>query len=67
MMREMEKLTEDAATLTQINELTSTLHCPHNSLEEIVKEMLANINKQLSERQNSDSQLSYLELMLNTQ
>lgn len=67
MMREMEKLTEDAATLTQINELTSTLHCPHNSLEEIVKEMLANVNKQLSDRQNSDSQLSYLELMLNTQ
>ncbi|KAL0275885.1 UNVERIFIED_CONTAM: hypothetical protein PYX00_003609 [Menopon gallinae] len=67
VMKEMEKLTDDVATLTQINELTSTLHFPHASLEEVVKEMLVSVNKQLAERSTSDSQLSYLELMLNTQ
>lgn len=67
VMKEMEKLTDDVATLTQINELTSTLHFPHTSLEEVVKEMLVSVNKQLVERSTSDSQLSYLELMLNTQ
>lgn len=66
-MKEIQKLSEDVCVLTQISDLTLTLQCPRTSLEEIVKDMLSNVNKQLAERQTSDSQLSYLELMLNTQ
>lgn len=66
-MKEIQKLSEDVCVLTQISDLTLTLQCPRASLEEIVKDMLSNVNKQLAERQTSDSQLSYLELMLNTQ
>ena len=63
----MENLVEDVAALNQINDLTASLHCPHGQLEEVVREMLSSVNKQLAERQTSDSQLSYLELTLNTQ
>uniref|UniRef100_A0A1B6E9V0 DH domain-containing protein n=1 Tax=Clastoptera arizonana TaxID=38151 RepID=A0A1B6E9V0_9HEMI len=67
MMREMDNLVEDVATLSQMSELVSTLHCPHSQLEDNIREMLSALNKQLVERQNNESQLSYLELMLNTQ
>ncbi|PNF36390.1 hypothetical protein B7P43_G17749 [Cryptotermes secundus] len=67
MLNEMENLAEDVATLNQINDLTVSLHCPRGQLEEVVREMLSSVNKQLAERQTSDSQLSYLELTLNTQ
>ncbi|XP_069677397.1 rho guanine nucleotide exchange factor 17 isoform X2 [Periplaneta americana] len=67
MMSEMEHLAEDVATLNQITDLTASLHCQHSQLEEVVRDLLASINKQLAERQTSDSQLSYLELTLNTQ
>lgn len=67
MLREMENLMEDVATLSQMSELVSMLHCPHSQLEDNIREMLSALNKQLAERQNSDSQLSFLELMVNTQ
>lgn len=66
MMVEIENLTEDIAVLNQINDMSWSLHCPHNQLDEVVKEMLTNLNKQLVEQQNSDSQLSCLDLTLNT-
>jgi len=67
MLNEMENLAEDVAALNQISDLTASLHCPHGQLEEVVREMLSSVNRQLAERQTSDSQLSYLELTLNTQ
>ncbi|GFG38293.1 hypothetical protein Cfor_08933, partial [Coptotermes formosanus] len=67
LLNEMENLAEDVAALNQINDLTASLHCPHGQLEEVVREMLLSVNKQLAERQTSDSQLSYLELTLSTQ
>ncbi|XP_044741700.1 rho guanine nucleotide exchange factor 17 isoform X2 [Chrysoperla carnea] len=66
MMSEIENISEDLATLNQINELIWSLHCPHEQLDEIIREMLATTNRQLAERQNSGSQVSYLELSLNT-
>lgn len=67
MLNEMENLAEDVAILNQINDLIMSLHCPHGQLEEVIREMLSSVNKQLIERQTSDSQLSYLELTLSTQ
>jgi len=66
MLREMEYLSEDVSTLTQMTDMVSMLHCPHSHLEESIKDMLGALNKQLSERQASDTQLCYLELNLHT-
>lgn len=66
MMKEMEFLSEDVNTLSQMSDLVSSLHCPHSQLEETIREMLGALNKQLSERHISESQLSYLELALST-
>lgn len=66
MMLEIENLQEDISVLNQITELTYQLHCTHNQLEDLLREMLSSLNRQLTEHQSSDSQLSYLELTLNT-
>ncbi|XP_072933531.1 rho guanine nucleotide exchange factor 17 isoform X2 [Epargyreus clarus] len=66
IMHEVDTLTEDVNTLTQISEHVAALHSHHSQLEEIVREMLHNLNRQLSERQNSDTQLCYMEVSLNT-
>lgn len=66
MMVEIENLTEDVSVLNHINEITNALHCSHTALDEIVKEMCEKLNKQLAEQQQSDSQLSCLNLTLNT-
>lgn len=66
MMVEIENLTEDVSVLNQINELTWTLHCTHHALDEVIKDMFEKLNKQLVEQQNSDSQLSCLDLTLST-
>lgn len=66
MLREMEYLSEDVSTLTQMTDMVTMLHCSHNQLEDSIKDMLSALNKQLSERQTSDTQLCYLELNLHT-
>ncbi|KAJ2954677.1 hypothetical protein O0L34_g2973 [Tuta absoluta] len=66
IMHEVETLTEDVNTLTQISEHVAALHTQHSQLEELVREMLHNLNKQLSDRQNSDTQLCFMELSLAT-
>ncbi|KAJ8943415.1 hypothetical protein NQ318_020666 [Aromia moschata] len=66
IMIEVDNLTEDIAILNQINELSWSLHCSHSQLDEVVKDMLATLNKQLSEQQSSDSQLSCLDLTVLT-
>ena len=65
-MHEVETLTEDVNTLTQISDNMAALHTQHMALEEIVREMLHTLNRQLSERQNSDTQLCYMEMSLHT-
>ncbi|XP_065165662.1 rho guanine nucleotide exchange factor 17 isoform X2 [Atheta coriaria] len=66
MMLEIEKLTEDIGTLNQIQDLVWSLHRGHGQLDEIVREMLGNMSKQLNEQQNSDSQLCCLDLSVTT-
>ncbi|XP_073986302.1 rho guanine nucleotide exchange factor 17 isoform X2 [Rhodnius prolixus] len=66
MLKEMEQLNADVSTLSQMAELVTTLHCPHSQLEENIREMLSALNKQLVDRHAADSQLSFLELMINT-
>ncbi|XP_076245903.1 rho guanine nucleotide exchange factor 17 isoform X2 [Calliopsis andreniformis] len=66
MAREVDHLREDCETLTQLQELASTLHGAKQQLEELIKDMLGQTQRQLAER-NAHSQLACLELTLNTQ
>ncbi|XP_017768074.1 PREDICTED: rho guanine nucleotide exchange factor 17 isoform X2 [Nicrophorus vespilloides] len=65
VMVEMENLTEDIAVMNQINELTWTLHCSHGPMDEVIRDMLANLNEQLLKQQTNDTQLSCLDLTIN--
>lgn len=60
----MEHLLEDVQTVGQIMDLLATLHCPHTQIEDSVRELSSTLNKQLSERQSADSQLSFLEMIV---
>ncbi|KAL0819297.1 hypothetical protein ABMA28_008534 [Loxostege sticticalis] len=66
IIHEVETLTSDVNTLTQISEHVAALHTPHAQLEELVRDMLQNVNRQLLERQSSDTQLCYMEISVNT-
>ncbi|CAG9855071.1 unnamed protein product [Phyllotreta striolata] len=66
IMIELDNLSEDISILNQINELAWSLHYNHSNLDDCIKEMLTSLNKQLTEQQNSDSQLSCLDLTINT-
>ncbi|KAI5726828.1 hypothetical protein M8J76_009159 [Diaphorina citri] len=66
MMREMDSISEDIDTLSQMLELAANLHCSHDQFEDMLRETLITLHKELNERQNNDSLLTYLELMLNT-
>ncbi|XP_029040418.2 rho guanine nucleotide exchange factor 17 isoform X8 [Osmia bicornis bicornis] len=67
MAREVDHLREDCATLTQLQELVSTLHGAKQQLEDLIKDMLGQAQRQLAERNAAHSQLACLELTLNTQ
>jgi Rho guanine nucleotide exchange factor 17 len=64
-MKEIEHLSEDSSKLQQILDLASNLRCPHMTLEESIRDLQANVQRQLVERQANDSQLNILELNLN--
>ncbi|KFM63638.1 hypothetical protein X975_11589, partial [Stegodyphus mimosarum] len=44
--------------------MISTLSCQHQALEDVVKDMLMNLNRQLAEKQASSSHLLSLELSI---
>lgn len=66
IVTEVNNISEDISLLNQINDLTLSLHCNHSHLEEVLKEMLASLTKQLSEQQNNESQLACLDLTIST-
>uniref|UniRef100_A0A336LAB1 CSON006212 protein n=1 Tax=Culicoides sonorensis TaxID=179676 RepID=A0A336LAB1_CULSO len=65
-MKEIEQLTEDCNKLQQISELTVSLRCQHQVLEDTIRDLQREIQRQLNDRQSNDSQLSQLELTLNS-
>ncbi|XP_013139662.1 PREDICTED: rho guanine nucleotide exchange factor 17 isoform X2 [Papilio polytes] len=66
IMQEVASLTEDVSTLTQISRQVAALHAPHAQLADLVRDALLAANRQLSDRQASDTQLCYMELSVNT-
>jgi len=66
-MKEIEHLSDDCNKLQQIAELASTLRCPHQILEETIRDLQREIQRQLTERQTNDTQLlSVIDLMVIT-
>ena len=66
IMKEIGQLSEDCVKLQQIGELTASLRCPHQPLEDSIRDLLKETQRQLSERQTNDQQLCLLEMALNT-
>ncbi|XP_061184176.1 rho guanine nucleotide exchange factor 17-like [Saccostrea echinata] len=64
-----EQLEEDIGFLNEISDLTNRLNCPHSSLEEIVKDMLSTLNKQLSEAmlRNPTAESNKVDILVTTQ
>ena len=67
LAREIEALKEDLKTLQYISKLSKTLRCPRGSMDEVIQDMITQVQKQLTERQETDSQLMELELTITTQ
>ena len=65
IMNEIESLAEDCNKLQQITDITTTLKCSHQTLEDVIRELHRDLQRQLSERQTNDAQLNMLELTVN--
>ncbi|XP_055643721.1 uncharacterized protein LOC129779951 [Toxorhynchites rutilus septentrionalis] len=66
IMKEIEHLSDDSNKLSQIYDLAASLRCSHQLLEEAIKDLQREVQRQLSERQTNDAQLNILELTLNS-
>uniref|UniRef100_T1J1Q2 Tryptophan 2,3-dioxygenase n=1 Tax=Strigamia maritima TaxID=126957 RepID=T1J1Q2_STRMM len=66
-LKEIDQLEEDCSLLGQIGELTNGLNCSHQNLDEIVRDMLTGVSKQLQEKHSADSHFLSLELTVTTQ
>lgn len=66
IMTEIENLAEDCIKLQQISDITASLKYPHQYLEDVVRELHRDVQRQLSERQTNDAQLNMLELAVNS-
>ncbi|XP_022323866.1 rho guanine nucleotide exchange factor 17-like isoform X2 [Crassostrea virginica] len=64
-----EQLEEDIGVLNDVTELITRLNCPHSSLEEMAKDMLSTLNKQLSEAmlRNPTAESNKVDVLVTTQ
>ncbi|XP_072248671.1 rho guanine nucleotide exchange factor 17-like [Leuresthes tenuis] len=54
------RLDEDLSTLGQISKLSETLSFPHQSLDEVIKDLMASVHKELSEKQSLAFSMTFL-------
>ncbi|KAH8310855.1 hypothetical protein KR044_003245, partial [Drosophila immigrans] len=66
IVSEIENLAEDCSKLQQITDITASLKSPHQYLEDVIRELHRDIQRQLSERQTNDTQLNMLELTVSS-
>ncbi|GIY29149.1 rho guanine nucleotide exchange factor 17 [Caerostris extrusa] len=64
-LKEVSCLENDIAMLGKISEIIGTLNCEHQTLEDVIKDLLSNLTKQLADKQSSCSQLMSLDLAIN--
>ncbi|TRZ02143.1 hypothetical protein DNTS_014238 [Danionella cerebrum] len=51
IQKSISRLDEDLSTLGQISKLSETLSFPHQSLDEVIKELMASVHRELAEKQ----------------
>ncbi|EDV91134.1 GH15838 [Drosophila grimshawi] len=66
IVSEIENLSEDSNKLQQITDIAASLKHPHQYLEDVIRELHRDIQRQLSERQTNDTQLNMLELTVSS-
>ncbi|XP_061537104.1 rho guanine nucleotide exchange factor 17-like isoform X2 [Phycodurus eques] len=52
VQKTISRLDEDLSTLGQISKLSETLSLPHQSLDEVIKDLMATVHRELSEKQS---------------
>ncbi|XP_068156307.1 LOW QUALITY PROTEIN: uncharacterized protein [Drosophila tropicalis] len=66
IVSEIESLADDCGKLQQITDITVSLRYPHQYLEDVIRELHRDVQRQLSERQSNDTQLNMLELTVSS-
>ncbi|KAH8295057.1 hypothetical protein KR018_006438, partial [Drosophila ironensis] len=66
IVSEIETLADDCSKLQQITDITVSLKYPHQYLEDVIRELHRDVQRQLSERQTNDTQLNMLELTVSS-
>nr|XP_029501059.1 rho guanine nucleotide exchange factor 17-like [Oncorhynchus nerka] len=54
------RLDEDLSTLGQISKLSETLSFPHQSLDDVIKDLMASVHRELAEKQSLAFSMSFL-------
>ncbi|XP_028274613.1 rho guanine nucleotide exchange factor 17 [Parambassis ranga] len=54
------RLDEDLSTLGQISKLSETLSFPHQSLDDVIKDLMASVHRELSEKQSLAFSMTFL-------
>ncbi|XP_028320279.1 rho guanine nucleotide exchange factor 17 isoform X2 [Gouania willdenowi] len=54
------RLDEDLSTLGQISKLSETLSFPHQSLDEVIKDLMASVHRELSDKQSLAFSMTFL-------
>uniref|UniRef100_A0A3Q3AJ41 Rho guanine nucleotide exchange factor 17 n=1 Tax=Kryptolebias marmoratus TaxID=37003 RepID=A0A3Q3AJ41_KRYMA len=60
IQKAISRLDEDLSTLGQISKLSETLSFPHQSLDEVIKDLMASVHKELSEKQSLAFSMTFL-------
>nr|DBA32424.1 TPA: hypothetical protein GDO54_000218 [Pyxicephalus adspersus] len=53
------RLDEDLSTMGQISKLSETLSFPHQSLDDVIKDMMASVHRELAEKQSLSYSMSF--------
>lgn len=64
-MKDIESLSADCGKLQQMLDIAASLRCPHQMIEESIRDLQLAVQRQLLDRQANDSQLNVLELNVN--
>ncbi|XP_077422930.1 rho guanine nucleotide exchange factor 17 [Vanacampus margaritifer] len=60
VQKTISRLDEDLSTLGQISKLSETLSLPHQSLDEVIKDLMASVHRELSEKQSLAFNMTFL-------
>ncbi|XP_017037547.1 rho guanine nucleotide exchange factor 17 isoform X2 [Drosophila kikkawai] len=66
IVSEIETLADDCNKLQQITDIAVSLKYPHQYMEDAIRELHRDVQRQLSERQTNDTQLNMLELTVSS-